>query len=96
MNNPEAFRRVNRALQKDARFSVKDIQDNEWYNMREKYFYLDHTAEILENYRRLQENKIFDKVLHDERATKACLKLESRKVENILGSREHVYLEGTD
>lgn len=64
--------------------------------MREKFFYLDHTAEILENYRRLQENKIFDKVLHDERTKKACLKLESRKVENILGRRDHAYLEGTD
>lgn len=67
MNNPDAFRRVNRALQKQARFAIKDIQQSEWYNMREKFFYLDHTAEILENYRRLQENKIFDKVLHDER-----------------------------
>ena len=35
--------------------------------MRKKFFYLDHTAEVLENYRRMEENQIFDKVLHDER-----------------------------
>jgi hypothetical protein len=47
--------------------------------MRNKFFYLDHTAEVLENYRRIQENQIFDKILHDERNKKAFLRHESRK-----------------
>jgi len=41
---------------------------------------LDHTAEVLENYRRIQENLLFDKVLHDKRQKTAFLKNESRKV----------------
>ena len=52
--------------------------------MRKKFFYLDHTAEVLENYRRLQENQIFDKVLHDERMKKAFLKAEARRKENLI------------
>jgi len=47
--------------------------------MSQKFFALDHTAEVLENYRRIQENNLFDKILHDERDKKAFLKHESRK-----------------
>lgn len=46
---------------------MQDIRDTEWYDMSKKFFYLDHTAEVLENYRRLHENQIFDRILHDER-----------------------------
>ena len=52
--------------------------------MGEKFYYLDHTAEVLENYRKIQENKIFDRVLHDSRQKKAFLKNESRKIEHLL------------
>ena len=52
---------------------------------------MDHTAEVLENYRRIQENKIFDKILHDERNKKAFLKHESRKVENLIEGFENRY-----
>lgn len=54
--------------------------------MGEKFYYLDHTAEVLENYRKIQENKIFDRILHDERQKKAFLKNESRRVDNLLES----------
>ena len=56
--------------------------------MSEKFYYLDHTAEVLENYRKIQENKIYDRVLHDERQKKAFLKNESRKQENLLLSTQ--------
>lgn len=39
---------------------------------------------MLENYRKIAENNIFDKILHDERQKKAFLKNESRKIENLL------------
>jgi hypothetical protein len=45
---------------------------------------LDHTAEILENFRRIQENILFNHVLHDERDKKAFLRKENRKAENII------------
>lgn len=54
--------------------------------MGEKFYYLDHTAEVLENYRKIQENKIFDRILHDERQRKAFIKNESRRVDNLLES----------
>lgn len=54
--------------------------------MGRKFFYLDHTAEVLENYRRIQENEIYNKVLHETRQKKAFLKKESRKPENLLES----------
>lgn len=52
--------------------------------MRKKFFYLDHTAEVLENYRRIKENEIFDKVLHDDRMKKAFLRREGNRTENLL------------
>lgn len=45
---------------------------------------LDHTAEVLENYRKIKENELFQKVLHDERQKKAFLKTESKKIEHLL------------
>jgi hypothetical protein len=50
---------------------------------------LDHTAEVLENYRRIKENEIFDRVLHDERMKKAFLKTESQQVENLLETSKY-------
>ena len=55
--------------------------------MRNKFFALDHTAEVLENYRRLKENEIFDRILHDERMKKAYIKTESRKRENLIDDK---------
>ena len=65
--------------------------------MRNKFFALDHTAEVLENYRRLKENEIFDRVLHDERMKRAYLKTESRKRENLIADRfqDQNYLDHT-
>ena len=59
--------------------------------MRNKFFYLDHTAEVLENYRRFQENTIFDKILHDERMKKAFLKHESRDIKNLIPDFDSKY-----
>mmetsp|Transcript_7117 Transcript_7117/g.11272 ORF Transcript_7117/g.11272 Transcript_7117/m.11272 type:complete len:80 (-) Transcript_7117:931-1170(-) len=68
--------------------------------MQKKFFYLDHTAEVLENYRRIEENKIFDKILHDGRMKRAFLKKEGRQRENLIENYDerfgsHRYLEDT-
>ena len=100
MNNPLAFHQLNKRLGKQSSNAVTDIQQTEFYDMRQKFFALDHTAEVLENYRRIHENQLFDKVLHDERLKKAFLKHEGRKQENLIadyGSNfsNYKYLENT-
>ncbi len=62
---------------------------------------LDHTAEVLENYRRIQENEIFNRVLFAEREKKAFLKKEGRKIENLIENYDQKfasfkYFEATD
>ena len=99
MNNPQAFRKANIGLKKQVNEAVDDIYRSEYSDLSKKIFYLDHTAEVLENYRRLQENKIFDKILHDERMKKAFIKNEGRRVENLIGDfdrfRNYRYFQDT-
>ena len=64
--------------------AIDDIEESERDDLGRKFFYLDHTAEVLENYRRIEENNIFDKVLHETRQKKAFLKNESRDINNLL------------
>ena len=64
--------------------AVHDIERTEKGDLGRKFFYLDHTAEVLENYRRIQENEIYNRVLHETRQKKSFLKQEARKSENIL------------
>lgn len=52
------------------------------------HFSLDHTAEVLENYRRMKENEIFNHVLFEERNKRAFLRKEERKRENLIGNYE--------
>ena len=66
-NNPEFGSFANKVLRKQATAAVDSIYDDEKQRLGQKFYYLDHTAEVLENYRKMQENKIYDRVLHDER-----------------------------
>ena len=63
---------------------MEDIHRSEFTDMSKKFFYLDHTAEVLENYRRIQENEIFDKILHDARMKRAYIKDEGNKIEHLI------------
>lgn len=63
--NPGLGSFANRVLRKQAVQGVDSAYSAEKGRMGEKFYYLDHTAEVLENYRKIQENKIFDRVLHD-------------------------------
>jgi hypothetical protein len=82
--NPKAMKHANAAITQQASGVVQDIWDKEGGSLRNKFFVLDHTAEVLENYRRIQENEIFNRVLFEEREKKAFLKKEGRKVENLI------------
>ena len=82
--NPKLYSFANKALRKEASETITAIEERESHDMSKKFFALDHTAEVLENYRRIKENEIFDKVLHEERQKKAFLKTESQKIENLL------------
>jgi len=80
---------------------VQDIWDKEGGSLRNKYFLLDHTAEVLENYRRIQENEIFNRILFEEREKKAFLKKEGRKIDNLIDNYEQKiasfkYFDATD
>ena len=79
---------INKTAKKQALQGIDSVAENDRGHLHEKFYYLDHTAEVLENYRRIQENEIFDKVLHGEREKKAALKLESRKMEHLLVTSE--------
>ena len=65
--NPTFSSFANKVLRKQAQEGVDSVYENDKDHLAEKFYYLDHTAEVLENYRKLQENIIFGKVLHDER-----------------------------
>ena len=88
INNPQAFHRLNRSLHKQTSAAVEDIRVNEYFDMRNKFFALDHTAEVLENYRRIEENNLFDKVLHDKRMRQAYLKTEARQTQHLISDFE--------
>lgn len=98
---PKIMKHTNAAITQQATSVVQDIWDKEGGSLRNKFFVLDHTAEVLENYRRIQENLIFSRVLFDEREKKAFLKKEGRKIENLIDNYEqkfggHKYFEATD
>ena len=78
MINAKVLKNANNELQKQASGAVKDIWDKEGGSLRNKFFLLDHTAEVLENYRRIKENEIFSRIVFEEREKKAFLKKEAR------------------
>ena len=87
--NPVLYSFANQALRKKASGAVHELERNERAMLGDRFFYLDHTAEVLENYRRIQENKIFDAALHESDQKKAFLKSESRKFENLLETSKY-------
>jgi hypothetical protein len=98
--NPKAMKRVNRVVAKQAGGAVDDIWNKEGGSLRDKFFLLDHTAEVLENYRRIKENEIFQSVLFEEREKRAFLKKEGRRIENLIENYDqhfssYKYLAGT-
>ena len=67
ITNQKLYSFANKEIRKEAVQAVHEIEMTEKGDLGRKFFYLDHTAEVLENYRRIQENIIFDKVIHEGR-----------------------------
>ncbi len=92
---------MNLELNRQATGAIDNIWNTEGQDLRKKFFYLDHTAEVLENYRRVKENEIFQFILHGEREKKAFLKKEGRKLENLIENYDqnfqgYKYFQSTD
>lgn len=86
--NPKAMVKVNKGMAYSALKNMDTVWRGQGRYLKDKFFYLDHTAEVLENYRRIQENDIFTRILHEEREKKAFLKKEERKTENLIDNYE--------
>jgi hypothetical protein len=67
LSNQKLYAFANKALRKEVVSAVTEIEKEEIGNLSRKFFLLDHTAEVLENYRKIKENEIFQQILHDER-----------------------------
>lgn len=67
LENPKLYSFANKDLRNQTSTALHDLERTEKGDLGRKFFYLDHTAEVLENYRRLQENELFEKVLHETR-----------------------------
>lgn len=52
-SNPDFGSFANKVLRKQAVAGVDSVYDAEKARMGEKFYYLDHTAEVLENYRKV-------------------------------------------
>jgi hypothetical protein len=50
------------------------VEEATTYRIKAKIFLLDHTAEVLENYRRLKEYEVYKHELHYEREKTVALK----------------------
>ena len=64
------------------------IHDSYRPNLEAKLFVLDHTAEVLENYRRIEEYNIFKFEMHTERMKRTALRDEGYKKENLIANYE--------
>ena len=93
ISNPKLAKRFNLELRRQAITSVDDIQEKEGMSLKNKFFVLDHTAEVLENYRRVKENEIFQRILHEDRDKRAFLRRESRKNEHLIDNYQQRFLD---
>eukprot|EP01022_Parablepharisma_sp_SALTPOND_P007892 TRINITY_DN1338_c0_g1_i1.p1 TRINITY_DN1338_c0_g1~~TRINITY_DN1338_c0_g1_i1.p1 ORF type:complete len:960 (+),score=110.14 TRINITY_DN1338_c0_g1_i1:2172-5051(+) len=77
-------RRLSRLIKKRLTEGITAAERQHRQSLKDKIFYLDQTAAVLENYRRILEVKTFNKLLHREREKKLFLKMHSRKLENLI------------
>eukprot|EP00826_Nyctotherus_ovalis_P057559 TRINITY_DN7878_c0_g1_i3.p1 TRINITY_DN7878_c0_g1~~TRINITY_DN7878_c0_g1_i3.p1 ORF type:complete len:1000 (-),score=242.76 TRINITY_DN7878_c0_g1_i3:139-3138(-) len=80
----EQRRSLSMIFRKRATRAISAISNANLKNLEEKILYLDKTAAVLENYRRILEVKIFNRLLHREREKKLFLRMHSRKLENLI------------
>lgn len=81
-------RQLNKYLRGQTMNVLQKTEDVELLRLSETLFHKDHTAQVLENYRKIRENKIFNRKLHEIKEKKLSLKLESRKISNLIPDYE--------
>ena len=77
-------RQFNKYIRKKTIEKINLNEQKDFEDLSAKLFSIDHTAQVLENIRRLKENKIFSRKLHEVKEKKLALKLESRKLGNVI------------
>ena len=87
--NPVLYSFSNQGLRRETSQQLHQIERDERGILGDRFFYLDHTAEVLENYRRIQENELFNATLHEGSQKRAFLKSESRKFENLIENSKY-------
>ena len=75
---------ASKMLKKNMNFKLEREYTREQPYLRRKIYYLDHTAEVLENLRRITEAREHRALLHSIRFRKAALKHEARKLVNLV------------
>lgn len=78
----------NRVLKDKLKMSIGQVYDEEKLRFERKFGILDHTAEVLENFRRFEEHKIFREIEHKERMKSIALDKERIKLPNIIWNYE--------
>ncbi|CAI2375125.1 unnamed protein product [Moneuplotes crassus] len=81
----------NKNLRKAMSTIIDEVERQNTKTLKSKIFLLDHTAEVLENFRRVQEYKIWKHELHYQRERLVALKKESLKYENLIDNYEALY-----
>jgi len=80
----EQRRHLSRIFRIRASKGINIAQKKNQKSLEEKIFFLDKTAAVLENYRKILEVKIFNRLLHREREKRLFLKMHARKLENLI------------
>jgi len=87
----DTVRQINRKALKEGKSILSAIEEKETGEMHAKIFMLDHTAEVLENYRKIEEIKIYNAIRHEEKETLAALKEAGRQKQNLILDYEAKY-----
>jgi hypothetical protein len=85
-------RQLNRYLRKRTMDVLAKTEEHDMKLLSESLFTKDHTAQSLENLRKIQENKIFNRKMHEITEKKFALKLESRREINLIENYEGRFL----
>jgi hypothetical protein len=85
-------RQLNRYLRGRTMQVIAKSEETDMKLLSESLFTKDHTAQSLENFRKMRENRIFTRKMHELAERKFAMKLESRKTTNLIENYEMKFL----
>jgi hypothetical protein len=85
-------RQFNKYLRQRSMQVIAKTEESDMKLLSESLFTKDHTAQSLENLRKIRENRIFNKKMHELAERKFALKLEGRKIGNLIENYEMKFL----